>query len=206
MTSVYGVTFMGARDQIWNRQALAPLSASCPAHIVQLLTAATRARLKERKAFEHQAENKAAALYAARKVLDALGNMFVNARNVMDWLNECARDIAQHGASRMCAQLEIETAHCVCGSFYSLFPVRLQRAPSDGARRWACQWYRCVLFALCVAACALAEPLLTLPSSLASPIASAASALCKPCCKHSPSRACASCFLCASASQASACA
>jgi len=55
-------------------------------------------RLKERKAFEHQAENKAVAMYAARKVLDALGNMFVNAKSVMDWLNECARDIAQHGA------------------------------------------------------------------------------------------------------------
>jgi hypothetical protein len=37
-------------------------------------------------------------MYAARKVLDALGDMFVNARSVMDWLNECARDIAQHGA------------------------------------------------------------------------------------------------------------
>ena len=59
-------------------------------------------RLKERKAFEHQAENKAVAMYAARKVLDALGNMFVNAKSVMDWLNECARDIAQHGAFWHC--------------------------------------------------------------------------------------------------------
>ena len=58
-----------------------------------------RRRLKERKAFESMGENKAAAMYAARKVLDALGNMFVNAKNVMDWLNECARDIAQHGAA-----------------------------------------------------------------------------------------------------------
>jgi DNA-directed RNA polymerase len=41
-------------------------------------------------------------MYAARKVLDALGNMFVNAKNVMDWLNECARDIAQHGALPAC--------------------------------------------------------------------------------------------------------
>ena len=39
-------------------------------------------------------------MYAARKVLDALGDMFVNAKSVMDWLNECARDIAQHGALR----------------------------------------------------------------------------------------------------------
>ena len=37
-------------------------------------------------------------MYAARKVLDALGTMCVNAKSVMDWLNECARDIAQHGA------------------------------------------------------------------------------------------------------------
>jgi len=71
MTSVYGVTFLGARDQILNR-------------------------LRERKAFESQADTKVAAVYAARKVLEAMGEMFSNARNVMDWLNECARDIAQH--------------------------------------------------------------------------------------------------------------
>ncbi len=55
-------------------------------------------RLRERKAFESNTDTKEAAMYAARKVLEALGNMFGNAKSVMDWLNECARDIAQHGA------------------------------------------------------------------------------------------------------------
>jgi DNA-directed RNA polymerase len=64
---------MGAREQIWNR-------------------------LKERKSFDSQPDSKATAMYAARKVLDALGNMFKNAKKVMDWLNECAREIAFHGA------------------------------------------------------------------------------------------------------------
>jgi DNA-directed RNA polymerase len=50
-------------------------------------------------------------MYAARKVLDALGNMFVNARAVMDWLNECARDIAQHGAR--CAAASLPSFHCL---------------------------------------------------------------------------------------------
>ena len=55
-------------------------------------------RLKERKAFESEPESKATAMYAARKVLEALGSMFENAKSVMDWLNECAREIAYNGA------------------------------------------------------------------------------------------------------------
>lgn len=38
-------------------------------------------------------------MYAARKVIEALGNMFGNAKAVMDWLNECAREIAHHEES-----------------------------------------------------------------------------------------------------------
>jgi hypothetical protein len=88
-------------------------------------------------------------MYAARKVLDALGNMFVNAKNVMDWLNECARDIAQHGASRTHAR------SCRGGNYpHSLLGgsngnvsfLRSQRALSDGARRLACRWCRCAIF------------------------------------------------------------
>ena len=74
MTSVYGVTFTGARDQIWNR-------------------------LRERKAFGTESEYVAMSMYAARKVIEALGNMFGNAKAVMDWLNECAREIAHHEES-----------------------------------------------------------------------------------------------------------
>lgn len=73
MTSVYGVTFIGARDQILNR-------------------------LRERRAFDDPVDSKAAATYAARKVLDGLENMFENANAVMEWLNDCARDIAHSEA------------------------------------------------------------------------------------------------------------
>jgi len=61
-------------------------------------------RLKEKKVISDSAgkeglrEGQATANYAARKVLEALGNMFGNARSVMDWLNECAKEIAHHGA------------------------------------------------------------------------------------------------------------
>ena len=101
--------------------------------------------MKERKAFEHQAENKAAAMYAARKVLDALGNMFVNAKNVMDWLNECARDIAQHGASRGARKLADRAPLRLLRRVpFSLAPCRApQRAPCGGAHLWACRSCRC---------------------------------------------------------------
>lgn len=49
--------------------------------------------------FESQKESKKDAMYAARKVLEALGSMFENAKGVMEWLNECAREIAYIGAA-----------------------------------------------------------------------------------------------------------
>ncbi|XP_048495367.1 DNA-directed RNA polymerase 2, chloroplastic/mitochondrial isoform X2 [Beta vulgaris subsp. vulgaris] len=69
MTSVYGVTYIGARDQI-------------------------KRRLKERDAFSDQAELYGAACYAARTTLTALGEMFQAARSIMSWLGECAKIIA----------------------------------------------------------------------------------------------------------------
>ena len=56
-------------------------------------------RLRERKAFGTESEYVAMSMYAARKVIEALGNMFGNAKAVMDWLNECAREIAHHEES-----------------------------------------------------------------------------------------------------------
>ncbi|XP_073282501.1 DNA-directed RNA polymerase 1, mitochondrial-like [Primulina huaijiensis] len=69
MTSVYGVTYIGAREQI-------------------------KRRLKERGAIEDDAELFAAACYAAKTTLTALGEMFEAARSIMSWLGDCAKIIA----------------------------------------------------------------------------------------------------------------
>lgn len=69
MTSVYGVTYIGARDQI-------------------------KRRLKERCAIEDDKELFAAACYAAKTTLTALGEMFEAARSIMSWLGDCAKVIA----------------------------------------------------------------------------------------------------------------
>ncbi|KAK4479843.1 hypothetical protein RD792_015386 [Penstemon davidsonii] len=69
MTSVYGVTYIGARDQI-------------------------KRRLKERGAIEDDTELFAAACYAAKTTLTALGEMFEAARSIMSWLGDCAKIIA----------------------------------------------------------------------------------------------------------------
>uniref|UniRef100_A0A7N0RC54 DNA-directed RNA polymerase n=1 Tax=Kalanchoe fedtschenkoi TaxID=63787 RepID=A0A7N0RC54_KALFE len=69
MTSVYGVTYIGARDQI-------------------------KRRLKERCAIEDDSELFAAACYAAKTTMIALGEMFVAARSIMSWLGDCAKIIA----------------------------------------------------------------------------------------------------------------
>ncbi|KAI8539321.1 hypothetical protein RHMOL_Rhmol09G0173000 [Rhododendron molle] len=66
MTSVYGVTYIGARDQI-------------------------KRRLKERCAIEDDAELFAASCYAAKTTLIALGEMFEAARSIMSWLGDCAK-------------------------------------------------------------------------------------------------------------------
>ncbi|KAG6660092.1 DNA-directed RNA polymerase 2B, chloroplastic/mitochondrial isoform X3 [Carya illinoinensis] len=69
MTSVYGVTYIGARDQI-------------------------KRRLKERGAIADEAELFGASCYAAKTTLTALGEMFEAARSIMSWLGECAKIIA----------------------------------------------------------------------------------------------------------------
>ncbi|KAM1954398.1 hypothetical protein ACFX1T_023745 [Malus domestica] len=69
MTSVYGVTYIGARDQI-------------------------KRRLKERTAISDDVELFSCACYAAKITLTALGEMFEAARRIMSWLGECAKIIA----------------------------------------------------------------------------------------------------------------
>ncbi|CAN8236050.1 unnamed protein product [Cochlearia groenlandica] len=68
MTSVYGVTYSGARDQM-------------------------KRRLKERGAFEDDSQTFLAACYAARVTLDALEEMFDAARAIKRWFGECAKII-----------------------------------------------------------------------------------------------------------------
>ncbi|PWA84154.1 DNA-directed RNA polymerase 2B [Artemisia annua] len=70
MTSVYGVTYIGARDQI-------------------------KRRLLERSnVAADSAEIFGAACYAAKITLAALGEMFEGARDIMNWLGDCAKIIA----------------------------------------------------------------------------------------------------------------
>ena len=72
MTSVYGVTHVGARQQI-------------------------QSRLRERGAIEDESLRYRTANYASRRTLDALSNLFVNAMEVMSWLGECARVVSKGG-------------------------------------------------------------------------------------------------------------
>lgn len=69
MTSVYGVTYIGARDQI-------------------------KRRLKERAAISDDSEIFGCSCYAAKTTLMALGEMFEAARGIMSWLGHCAKIIA----------------------------------------------------------------------------------------------------------------
>ncbi|XP_044505742.1 DNA-directed RNA polymerase 2, chloroplastic/mitochondrial-like isoform X2 [Mangifera indica] len=69
MTSVYGVTYIGAREQI-------------------------KRRLKERSAIVDDTEAFGASCYAAKVTLTALEEMFEAARAIMNWLGECAKVIA----------------------------------------------------------------------------------------------------------------
>ncbi|VAI30967.1 unnamed protein product [Triticum turgidum subsp. durum] len=66
MTSVYGVTYVGAREQI-------------------------KRRLKERGVIADDSELFGASCYAAKVTLTALGEMFEAARSIMTWLGDCAK-------------------------------------------------------------------------------------------------------------------
>ncbi|XP_027350568.1 DNA-directed RNA polymerase 2B, chloroplastic/mitochondrial-like isoform X2 [Abrus precatorius] len=66
MTSVYGVTYIGAREQI-------------------------KRRLKEKNAISDDTELYGASCYAAKVTLTALEEMFQGARGIMTWLGDCAK-------------------------------------------------------------------------------------------------------------------
>ncbi|KAF9615594.1 hypothetical protein IFM89_024683 [Coptis chinensis] len=69
MTSVYGVTYVGAREQI-------------------------KRRLEERGEITDDRLLFSASCYAAKVTLTALGEMFQAARSIMGWLGDCAKIIA----------------------------------------------------------------------------------------------------------------
>ncbi|URD77055.1 hypothetical protein MUK42_24879 [Musa troglodytarum] len=74
MTSVYGVTYIGAREQI-------------------------KKRLKERGVTADDRELFSASCYAAKTTLTALEEMFEAARKIMNWLGDCAKVIASENHS-----------------------------------------------------------------------------------------------------------
>ena len=69
MTTVYGVTFIGARDQI-------------------------EKQLKDRKDIPEE-ECWLAASYLAKNVMECIGNLFSGAQDIQTWLNLCARIISK---------------------------------------------------------------------------------------------------------------
>ena len=75
MTSVYGVTFSGARQQLLNRLQ----------EVFPEVTA------------EDYKVNFRAATYLAKTTLGALGDMFKSAREIMDWLGDAAYIMASNG-------------------------------------------------------------------------------------------------------------
>lgn len=74
MTSVYGVTFIGARAQI-ERQ------------------------LKDRKLYETNGELYRAANYLAKITIKCIGDLFRDANQIKDWFAKCAKVVAGTGES-----------------------------------------------------------------------------------------------------------
>jgi DNA-directed RNA polymerase len=112
MTSVYGVTYIGARQQIQEKiqskvgeKIFCPLLVvGCP--IVHLCvshpvfkSAAMRSQLEDQghDIDEMEREVFRACGYLARVTMEAIGELFTGAKGTMDWLTTCARMIVQHG-------------------------------------------------------------------------------------------------------------
>ena len=78
MTSVYGVTFVGAQKQIKEK-----LSEKLAAKGVDL--------------YESDDEVHAASVYLASVTMDVMGDLFTGARSTMGWLTSCAKIAVAHG-------------------------------------------------------------------------------------------------------------
>ena len=72
MTSVYGVTFIGARQQI-------------------------QRQLKDRKLYDTNGELYRASNYLARRTIKCIGDLFSDANQIKDWFAKCARIVAATG-------------------------------------------------------------------------------------------------------------
>jgi DNA-directed RNA polymerase len=74
MTSVYGVTFVGARKQI-------------------------QRQLKDRKLFETNGQLYAASQYLAKMTIKCIGDLFYDANQIKDWFSKSAKVVAGTGES-----------------------------------------------------------------------------------------------------------
>ena len=83
MTSVYGVTFVGARAQILARLEDQMTSDGDLSHFLDE---------KNPESLSWQTAG-----YITRITLSALDNLFQEARNIMSWLGDCAKSIAKQG-------------------------------------------------------------------------------------------------------------
>ena len=100
MTSVYGVTFVGARQQILGRltDAVEDLLAQDPsperdAAVARLTTLGCITPEGD----VDEAELYLCACYVARLTLEVLEELFTSARHIMGWLAQCARLVSLHG-------------------------------------------------------------------------------------------------------------
>lgn len=71
MTSVYGVTFIGAREQIYKQL--------------------------QNQNFMSEDENYAASIYLARLTLQAISNLFNGAHGIKEWFRQCAGKVSKTG-------------------------------------------------------------------------------------------------------------
>ncbi|CCI44962.1 unnamed protein product [Albugo candida] len=79
MTSVYGVTFIGARKQIQARLQEANIS---------------NGSLSDEEMDQQIYDS---SCYAAEITMESLRNLFTSARNIMEWLGDCASKVAEEG-------------------------------------------------------------------------------------------------------------
>ncbi|KAL5842149.1 hypothetical protein ACOSQ3_012752 [Xanthoceras sorbifolium] len=102
MTSVYGVTFVGAREQI-------------------------KRRLEEKGHITDDKVLFAAACYAAKVTLTALGEIFQAARGIMGWLGDCAKVVASENQPvRWTTPLGLPVVQPYCKSERHLVRTSLQ--------------------------------------------------------------------------------
>lgn len=102
MTSVYGVTFVGAREQI-------------------------KRRLEEKGLITDDRLLFTAACYSAKVTMSALGQLFQAARGIMDWLGDCAKVIAaENQPVRWTTPLGLPVVQPYCKSKRRLIKTSLQ--------------------------------------------------------------------------------